>query len=119
LPELYGIVADLDFCVGCYACEVACKQENNVPEGTRWIKVVGIGPEELSGRPRLDFIPMMTEECKLCEHRLSQNLEPRCVDNCPTQALRFCKNATELLAVLQNGRRCQICKLKGGVPAHG
>jgi len=119
VAELYGIVADLDLCIGCYACEVACKQENNVPVGKQWLKVNSIGPVELKGRARIDFAPIMTEGCKLCQHRLDQNLEPRCVDNCPTQALRFCRNATELLAALQNGRRCQICKLGGEVPAYG
>ena len=119
MAELCGIVADLDLCTGCYACEVACKQENNVPAGIRWLKVNSIGPVELKGRARIDFVPMMTEGCKLCPHRLGRNLEPTCVVTCPTQALRFCKNATELLAALQNGRRCQICKLVGEVPGYG
>jgi Fe-S-cluster-containing dehydrogenase component len=118
LAELCGIVADLDLCVGCYACEVACKQENNVPIGTRWIRVIGVGPEELDGKLRIDFIPVMTEECTLCEHRFSQNLEPTCVDNCPTQALRFCRNSYEVLEALHSGRRFQICKVKSEVICH-
>ena len=119
MAELSGIIVDLDLCVGCYACEVACKQENNVPIGTRWIKVVSVGPEKLDGKPRMDFIPVMTEECTLCEHRLLQNLEPRCVENCPTEAFRFCNNATEILAAPQSGKRYQVCKLRGEVPAFG
>ncbi len=27
------LVIDLDRCIGCFACEVACKNENNVPLG--------------------------------------------------------------------------------------
>lgn len=117
LAELYGILADLNLCVGCYACEIACKKENNVPVGTKWIKVVVIGPEELDRTPQLECVPMMTEGCTSCQHRLDQNLEPSCVGNCPTQALQFCKNAAELLAALQSGKRLQICKLKGAMPA--
>ena len=119
MEELSGILADLDLCVGCYACEVACKQENNVHIGTKWIKVISVGPEFFNGKPRADFFPMMTEECTLCEHRLSENLEPRCVDNCPTEALKLCNGNTELLAALQSGKRFQICKLKGQVPIFG
>jgi len=115
MAELCGIVADLDLCVGCYACEVACKQENNVPIGTRWIRVTGVGPEELDGRSRIDFVPVMTDECTLCEHRLIRNQEPRCVDNCPTQALKFCGNPYEVLKALHSGRRVQMCKVKSEV----
>ena len=119
MAELYGIVADLDLCIGCYACEIVCGQENNRPEGKQWITVKTVGPAELNGKAVIDFVPMMRDGCRFCQHRLDRNLEPRCVDNCPTQALRFCRNATELLAGVQKGRRCQICKLGGKVPAYG
>ena len=119
MAELYGILVDLDLCVGCDACEVACKQENNVPIGKQWIKVFPVGPEKLNGKMRMDFIPILTDGCTLCKHRLNQNLEPKCIDNCPTQALKFCKNAAELLAALQSKRHFLICGLKGKVPAFG
>ena len=98
MAELCGVICNLDLCVGCCACEVACKQENQVPPNTKWIKVIPIGPEELAGKLTMDFVPMMTDECTLCEHRFHMNLEPRCVENCPTGGLEFCKNATEVLS---------------------
>ena len=29
----YGLLIDYEFCVGCHACEIACKQEHNRPRG--------------------------------------------------------------------------------------
>lgn len=117
MANICGILADLDACVGCYACEIACKQENNVPVGTRWIKVIAIGPDKVEDRLQMDFVPTITDECTLCQPRLNEGLEPRCVGNCPTQALRFFRDAKELLFTLQSERRFQICKIKGDVPA--
>ena len=114
MAEVYGILTSLNLCVGCYACEVACKQENNLPTGTKWIEVATTGPEEANGKLRMDFSPLMRDECTLCEHRLKENLLPRCVDNCPTEAMLFCRNAAEVLAALQSGRRFQVSKLKKG-----
>lgn len=38
------LVIDLDRCIGCHACEAACKLENNVPMGVYYNKVLTIGP---------------------------------------------------------------------------
>lgn len=48
-------------CMGCLACEAACKQEHNLPLGPRWIRVF---PDlrETGGRLRLNYL--ITE----CEH---------------------------------------------------
>ncbi|MFC2003173.1 oxidoreductase [Chloroflexota bacterium] len=119
MDELCGIVVDLDVCFGCFACEIACKQENDVPIGNRWIQVVAIGPKRLDGRLQMDFLPVITEGCTLCNHRLKEGLEPRCVDNCPVQALKFCRDTTEVLAALRSGKRSHVSKLKGKVTAFG
>ena len=39
-----AIVTDLNRCVGCLACMVACKAVNSVPIGSYWNKVLRIGP---------------------------------------------------------------------------
>ena len=119
MTSLCGILVDLDLCTGCYACEVSCKQENNVPVGTNWIKVLTIGPETIDSRQRMDFLPIMTEQCTLCARRIKDGLEPRCVNNCPTQALEFCDDTGVLLSLLQSDRRWQICKLEGLSQAFG
>lgn len=78
----YGIVTDLNRCVGCLACTAACKTVNNVPIGNFWIKVLRIGPNPApsgSGHwPDVEtyFLPV---QCQHCE-------DPECVKVCPTEA---------------------------------
>ena len=44
----YGLLIDYEFCTGCRACELACKQEHNRPDGERGIRT-GPGHAKLSG----------------------------------------------------------------------
>ena len=78
----YSIITDLNRCVGCLACTVACKAINGVPIGNFWIKTLRIGPhltESGSGAfPDVEmyFLPV---QCQHCEN-------PECVRVCPTGA---------------------------------
>ena len=78
----YAIITDLNRCVGCLACTVACKAINGVPIGNFWIKTLRIGPhptESGSGHfPDVEmyFLPI---QCQHCEN-------PECVHVCPTGA---------------------------------
>jgi Fe-S-cluster-containing dehydrogenase component len=71
----YGMVIDTVRCVGCMDCVVACKTENEVPEGLcrDWIatEVTGEFPH-----PRLEI---RSERCNHCD-------DPPCVWCCPTGA---------------------------------
>lgn len=42
----YALAIDCNRCVGCMACNGACKMTNNVPIGSFWNKVLRIGPNE-------------------------------------------------------------------------
>ena len=70
------LVIDLDRCIGCFACEMACKQENNVPLGVHYNKVLSIGP--MGKFPDLTqyFLPTVCQHCK----------DAPCVKLCPTGA---------------------------------
>ncbi len=111
MREICGIFVDLDLCTGCYACEVACKQENQVSYGTRLIHVEGIGPSMIDGSLYMDSIPVFTDSCTLCGHRITAGLEPKCVENCPTNALLFFDQTTGINSALRSDKRLQLCKL--------
>ncbi|MCD8316607.1 MAG: 4Fe-4S dicluster domain-containing protein [Eggerthellaceae bacterium] len=77
----YAIVTDLNRCVGCLSCTVACKSANDVPVGNFWTKVLRIGPILKTGATQcpdveMYFLPM---GCQHCEN-------PECVEVCPTGA---------------------------------
>ena len=91
------LVIDLDRCIGCFACEMACKQENNVPLGVHYNKVLSIGP--MGKFPDLTqyFLPTVCQHCK----------DAPCVKVCPTGATY----QTEDGQVLVNKEKCIGCKM--------
>lgn len=70
------MVIDLDRCIGCMACQVACKLENDVALGTERIKVLTIGPTGTFPDLQMYFLPVMCQQCE----------DPFCVKVCPTGA---------------------------------
>ena len=50
----YKRVTVAENCHGCFACEVACKQEHNLPVGPRWIRVYP-DMREVGGQWRLNY----------------------------------------------------------------
>lgn len=91
-----AILLDLDRCVGCHTCTVACKMENNVRLGSFWSKVLQIGPTGKFPDMELYFLPVL---CQHCEN-------PQCVWVCPTGA----SHKREDGIVLIDKEKCVGCK---------
>lgn len=72
-----NLLVDIELCVGCQACEIACKQENNLPVGPRWMRVIQVGPKEVNGKLVMSFHPTRCMNCG----------KPPCVDVCPEKAI--------------------------------
>jgi len=72
----YGFVIDNRKCIGCHACTVACKTENQVPVGVNrtWVKYV---EKDLFPDTRRVF---QVTRCNHCE-------KPPCVTICPVTAM--------------------------------
>ena len=101
----WGMVIDLDKCVGCQACSIACKTENNVPHGSPeeqrkrrepyWHRVIAVSEGEYP-TAKTEFIPM---PCMHCD-------EAPCTTVCPAKATYH----REDRIVVQDFRRCIGCR---------
>ena len=85
----YTIVTDLNRCVSCLNCMVACKEANDVPIGNFWIKILRVGPNpkfEGAEYPDVEmyYLPVSCQHCQ----------NPSCVEVCPTGASHKTDNGT-------------------------
>jgi Fe-S-cluster-containing dehydrogenase component len=87
----YVMIIDLNKCVGCRACELACHQRNNLPEGKSYVRILPKGDEDNRW-----FLPVQCQHCKdaPCEHV------------CPTGATYHDRSGV----VLINEKTCVGCK---------
>jgi Fe-S-cluster-containing dehydrogenase component len=83
------LYADIDRCVGCHACEIACRQEYNVPSGEGCITIVTLESQEDAELQNLYFIPVVSGRCTGCGHLLETAAEPACVSACPTKCIQY------------------------------
>lgn len=90
-----GMLLDLSACIGCNACVVACKQENDVPvtKFNTWIESWDAGTYPNVLRANLP---------KLCNHCA----DPLCENACPTGATYV----TDEGVVLIDDEKCTGCK---------
>jgi Fe-S-cluster-containing dehydrogenase component len=74
----YGMTVDEKLCVTCNACVLACKSENEVPQGEARCWTV---QEERGTFPSVS-VETRSERCNHCDNA-------PCVSACPTQATHF------------------------------
>jgi len=94
------LVIDIDSCLRCHACEIACRTEHELSFETKasWCRVVTVGPRRLNGRLYMDFVPVM---CRHCD-------DPLCLAVCPSGAIS--KNSDGLVVVDEEAcTGCQTC----------
>jgi Fe-S-cluster-containing dehydrogenase component len=92
----YVMVIDTVKCVGCGDCVIACKTENEVPEGLHrdWIT------QEITGKFPDLYMEIRSERCNHCSN-------PPCVYACPTGASYVLKGSN---IILVSPGRCVGCK---------
>lgn len=74
-----AMVIDLDCCIGCRTCAVACKEHNSQPPGTWWNRVFTPGSKEhqiplaKDGEAQMYFLPV---SCQMCENAPCEKVCP-------------------------------------------
>ena len=71
--KAFALIVDHESCWGCRTCEVACKQENDTPDGVRLIHVTEHGPTVDGDALELVF---QVNVCRHCD-------DPPCAGACP------------------------------------
>ncbi len=73
----WGMVVDVNRCVGCQTCTIACKHANDTPPGVQWRRVIDA---EYGAFPDVERL-FLVVGCQHCAN-------PPCVPVCPTGATR-------------------------------
>jgi Fe-S-cluster-containing dehydrogenase component len=83
-----GLLIQYEWCTGCHACEVACKQEHSFSDG-----MVGIRVDELvtasPDKVHVDYVPITTRFCDLCADRTGRGEPPACVKHCQATCIMY------------------------------
>ena len=91
----YGLLINYKFCTGCHACEVACKEEHDLPVGKWGIRVFDDGPwqkddsDDSGNCFNWNKIPVPTDLCDLCAARVAKGRKPTCVFHCEAAVMEF------------------------------
>ena len=78
----YGFAIDIQRCIGCHTCAIACHVENNLPKGIWWNRIMTEGGAEMDTPSGLFPLAKMTYLPVMCQHCAN----PACVKVCPVGA---------------------------------
>lgn len=95
MPKQLGFHHNMDKCVGCKACQMACKNEYGLEPEVNWRRVYPF--REDPGNPERNFLSVA---CNHCEN-------PECMRVCPVGA--YSKREDGI--VVQNHDKCIGCRL--------
>lgn len=99
----YGMLIDLNRCIGCHTCAVACKIESNLPVDIWWNRILTVGGGAMDTavgtypNSEMHHLPLA---CQHCEN-------PACVKVCPVGATW---KDEETGIVMQDPSKCLGCR---------
>lgn len=96
--QTIGMLVRVDACLGCQACQVACREENGFGYDERWMELVRRAPVKVDGELRKYHLAApQLDKCALCA---AKDHMPLCAEICPTKCL-YVDTADKLLKVME------------------
>lgn len=94
-----AVLVELDYCVGCYACQSCCQDYHGLPVDETYLRVNLVKPEYVDGKPvyHMAPVPYNYEKCKQC---LDEEGEAPCAKICIGRALHI--DTTEKIMQMAN-----------------
>ena len=92
----FGIIVEVDRCVGCQACAIACKEENQVPPGVFFLKI--LRSENIED----NVVNYYRASCQHCDN-------PACMKICPAKAISKGPHG-EILVDQKKCIGCHMCE---------
>lgn len=91
-----SLLVNLDRCVGCWTCAMACKTGNDLLDDEYRLVVRTLGSGGGIDRPAgvypdlaMKWMPVYRDTCVSCGSRVAESKDPYCVYSCPMEALVF------------------------------
>lgn len=96
MAKKIGFLVNSDRCIGCHACEMACKSYYRLEPKVRWRRVYPLKEDAFGNASRM----FLSLACNHCE-------EPQCLKVCPVKAYRHREDGI----VLHDQKRCIGCQM--------